>query len=214
MTDGTQVLYIGADNYPYPVPLAKNPSGQWYFDTAAGKDEILARRIGRNELLAIDACNSIGNAEELYSKKVRKGNSGRQYTALIISSQGKEDGLYWEVPEGEESSPLGRLKDFVAGDIAPTTSNRPRIFDGYSYRILDAQGDQAKGGARSYVVNGKMTAGFAVLASPVKYGDSGVMTFLFSREGIVYQKDLGVKTSDLAAAMSEYNPGDGWTPAE
>jgi len=122
MADGSEMLYIGADNYPFPIPLAKNSSGQWYFNTAAGKDQILARRIGRNELMAIDACNAIADAEELYVKKVREGNSSGQYTALIISSQGKQDGLYWEVPEGQELSPLGNIKEFVKGDIAPSTT--------------------------------------------------------------------------------------------
>jgi Protein of unknown function (DUF2950) len=214
MTDGTQMLYVGADNYPYPIPLKKNVSGQWYFDTAAARDEILARRIGKNELLAMDACNAIGNAEELYFKKVREGNPGRQYAALIISSEGKQDGLYWETPADQEESPLGRLKEFVKGDIRPSTANEPRVFDGYSYRILDAQGDQAKGGAKSYAVNGKMTGGWAVLASPVKYRDSGVMTFILSREGVVYQKDLGPQTVDLSASIKEYNPDQEWEPAQ
>jgi len=207
MTDGSKVLYIGADNYPFPIPLAADASSKWHFNTRAGADKFLARQIGRNELLAIDAVSAIANAEELYYQKPHDDNSAHQYTSLIMSSPGKQDGLYCDVPEG----PLGKLNDFVkATSITPSET----AFDGYSFRILSAQGDQARGGARSFVVNGKMTGGFAVIASPVKYQDSGIMTFILSREGTVYQKDLGPNTSAAAASIKDYNPTADWIPAE
>ncbi len=211
MTDGSQVLYIGADNYPFPIPLAKDASSKWYFNTKAGEAEILARQIGRNELLAIDAVSAIANAEELYYQQPHDNNPAHQYTPLIVSSFGKHDGLYWDVPEGQGFSPLGKLNDFAkATSITPAGTT----FDGYSFRILSAQGDQAPGGAKSYAINGKMTGGFAVIASPVKYLDSGIMTFILSREGTIYQKDLGPNTPSAAASIKDYNPTAEWIPAE
>jgi Protein of unknown function (DUF2950) len=207
MTDGSQVLYIGSDNYPFPIPLVQDPSSKWHFDTAAGEEEILARRIGRNELLAIDASTSIANAEELYRRRFH------EYTQTILSVPGKEDGLHWGAPEDQTPSPLGRLGNFATIAASSAVDGAP-VFDGYSFRILAGQGDKAKGGEKSYMVDGKMTAGFAVIATPVKYQDSGIMTFIVSRDGVVYQKDLGVKTADVAASITDYNPADGWTPAE
>jgi Protein of unknown function (DUF2950) len=213
MTDGSQVLNIGADNYPFPIPLAKNSSSKWYFNTKAGEDEILARRIGRNELLAVDAVSAIGNAEEIYFQQAHDGNPARQYTVTLISSPGKQDGLYWEVVDDQDSSPLGRLNDF-AKDAVTSTPSDTAVFDGYHFRILTAQGDKAKGGSKNYSANGKMTGGFAVIASPVKYRDSGIMTFIMSREGVVYEKDLGADSAEAAGSIKEYNPADGWTPVE
>jgi hypothetical protein len=210
LTDGSEILYVGADNYPFPIPLAKNSLGKWYFDTAAGEDEILARRIGRNELLAIDASRAIAKAQEVYFESSSDGHTGRQYAQRIVSSTGAKDGLYWDSPKGDASSPLGRLSGFpenvTAGDL--------QIFDGYSFRILTAQGSAAKGGSRDYVADGRLTGGFAVIASPAKYADSGIMTFILNRDGVVYQKDLGKETTDIAASIKEYNPTDGWRPAE
>jgi Protein of unknown function (DUF2950) len=207
MTDGSRVLYIGSDNYAFPVPLVQDSSSRWYFDTAAGEREILARRIGKNELLAIDASTSIANAEELYRRRFK------EYTQTILGSPEKQDGLHWEVPQDQFPSPLGRLGNF-AGIAASSAVNGAPVFDGYSFRILSAQGDKAKGGAKSYMVGGKMTAGFAVIATPVKYQDSGIMTFIVSRDGVVYQKDLGPNTANAAASITSYNPTEGWTPAE
>ena len=199
MTDGSRVLYIGADNYPYPIPLAQNASSKWYFNTEAGKDEILARRIGKNELLAIDAISAMAQAEEHYYKHHHDGDKTHQYAQLILSSPGKQDGLYWE----------------VANDVVTSTQpGAAPIFDGYSFRVLTAQGDDAKGGAKNYLANGKMTGGFAILASPVTYGDSGIMTFIVSREGVVYQKDLGAAATAQVSSINSYNPTDGWTQAE
>jgi hypothetical protein len=214
MTDGNQVLNIGADNYPYPIPVAMNSSSKWYFNTKAGEDEILARRIGGNELLAIDAISSIANAEEVYFRSAHDGNPAHLYTTMIHSSPGKQDGLHWSVPADQDSSPLGRLSEFAKFVDSPPTSTVPQIFDGYHFRILNAQGDKAKGGAKPYIVNGKMTGGFAVIASPVTYRDSGIMTFILSRDGVVYQRDLGPKTVDLAGSITEYNPTAEWTPVQ
>ncbi len=214
MTDGTRILYIGVDNYPYPIPLAKNASSQWYFNSAAGKDDVLARRIGKNELLAIDATYAMANAQKLYFAGKHDGNPSHRYALKILSDPGKEDGLYWEVKSDQPSSPLGRLNDFAKDVVATANQGTAPVFDGYSFRILTAQGDSGKGDAKNYVGGGEMTGGFAVIAIPVKYQDSGIMTFILSREGVVYQKDLGVNTSDVAASIAEYNPANGWTPAE
>jgi Protein of unknown function (DUF2950) len=208
MTDGTKVLYVGADNFAFPIPLANNSSGKWFFDSRAGADEIRARDLGRNELLAIDACNAIANAEELFFKK------NHEYAQRVMSTPGKQDGVHWSVAETEESSPLGHLKKFPKGAIATPDGNEPPTIDGYTLRILTAQGDEAKGGAKSYIVNGKMTRGFAVLATPEKYGKTGIMTFVLSREGTVYEQDLGPKTFEIAAFIKEYNPTQGWSPAD
>jgi hypothetical protein len=214
MTDGSRILYIGADNYPYPVPLMQDASSKWYFDSAAGKDEILARRIGSNELLAIDAISAMAKAEDLYYKHRHDDEKVHQYTLKILSTPGKQDGLYWEVSPTQPSSPLGRLNDFAKDVVESTQPGVPPIFDGYSFRVLTAQGEQAKGGAKSYLVDGDMTGGFAIVATPVTYGDSGIMTFILSRQGVVYQKDLGPKTTEIADSIYSYNPDNGWTPAE
>ena len=214
MTDGTQVLYIGADNYPFPIPLAKYLDSGWYFDTAAGVDEILARRIGRNELLAIDACLAIAKAEEVYSRGVHDGDSAHEYAPRIISTPGKQDGLYWPVSENQPASPLASLEKIAWDAVTQAKSGVATVIDGYEFRILTSQGDDANGGSMSYMADGKLTRGFAVIAAPVKYGDSGVMTFLVSQEGVVYQKDLGNSTAVVAASITRYAPGEGWIRAE
>jgi Protein of unknown function (DUF2950) len=210
---GGKVLYTGADNYPFPIPLAKNSSGQWIFDTAAGKDEILARRIGKDELTAIAACDAAANAENQYFNQTHDGSNLKQYAQKFVSDDGKQNGLYWAVPDGQAASPLGDLRDFAKALGYTNAGNQPQPFNGYYFRILTRQGSGAKGGAEDYVVDGKMTRGFAILAFPVEYRNSGIMTFIVGRDGIVYQKDLGETTSDTAAAMTEYNPGDGWNRA-
>lgn len=214
ITDGSQVLYVGADNYAFPVPLSRDSSGRWYFNAAAGEEEVLAREIGKNELLAIDACSAIANAEELYYRTAHDGNHAHQYTQAIVSNPGKQDGLYWQVAAEDGASPLGRLETFMNGPVFPVPAGQPQVFDGYNFRILAAQGEDAKGGAKNYIVNGKLTGGFAVIASPVQFGKTGIMTFLLSREGILYQKDLGENTAAVAASIQTYNPGDGWTPVQ
>jgi hypothetical protein len=204
---GGEVLYVGADNYPFPIPLGKNATGGWVFDTAAGKDEILARRIGRDELTAIAASDAVAEAEAKYF------NVQKQYAQKFISDEGKQDGLYWPVAAGQKPSPLEDVRDFAKAAGYTNAGEKPQPFDGYFFRILTRQGDKAKGGAKDYLVNGKMTGGFALLAYPAEYRNSGIMTFIVGKDGVVYQKDLGEKTADLAQVMEVYDPGGGWKPA-
>jgi hypothetical protein len=212
MTDGSEILKIGADNYPFPIPLRQNSSSRWFFDTHAGADEILARRIGRNELLAIDAICAIAYAEDIYAQTSHDGNPPGLYTTKVLSTPGKQDGLYWQVPEDKELSPLGRVNEFAADALS--SPNEAPVIDGYTFRILTARGYAAQGGAKSYIINGKLMGGFAVIASPVKYGESGIMTFIINQEGDVYQQDLGEQTSKVAASIREYNPTAEWEVVE
>jgi hypothetical protein len=206
---GGEILFIGADNYPFPIPLAKDSSGQWSFDTAAGKDEILARRIGKGELTAIAATTATATAEQQYQRQPHDGDV-KQYAQKFISDEGKQNGLYWKIAEGQPPSPLNSVVEFAKAVGYTNVGEKPQPFNGYYYRILTKQGDKAPGGAKDYIANGKMTGGFAILAYPAEYRNSGIMTFIVGKDGVVYQKDLGEKTTDLAAALSEYNPGDGW----
>ncbi len=207
---GGEILYVGADNYPFPIPLARNSTGQWSFDTAAGKDEILARRIGKGELTAIAACAAVADAQTQYFSQSHDGDTVKQYAQKLASSEGKHDGLYWQVPAGQAPSPLGALGDFAEAVGYTNSGNKPQPFNGYYFQILTKQGDKAPSGAKGYIVDGKMTGGFAILAYPAEYRNSGIMTFIVGKDGIVYQKDLGDKTTEVAVAMAEYNPGDGW----
>jgi hypothetical protein len=210
---GGEMLYIGADNYTFPIPLGQNPSGQWYFDTPAGQDEILARRIGKDELTAIADCSAIADAEQQYFSQTHDGDPVKQYAPKFISDERKQNGLYWPVSAGHAPSPFEDVRDFAKAAGYTNAGEKPQPFNGYYFRFLNKQGDKAKDGAKDYVVNGKMTVGFAVVAYPAAYRNSGIMTFIVGSDGIVYQKDLGDKTTDIGAALSEYNPGDGWKPA-
>jgi hypothetical protein len=211
MTDGSRVLYVGADNFAFPVPLAKNSSGRWYFDGIAGAEEVRARDIGRNELLAIDACAAIANAQDIY---FARSGSSQEYAQRILSSPGKQDGLYWSASENDEPSPLGFLSEFPKASLASLSGDQPLVIDGYTVRTLTAQGDDAPGGAMSYIVDGKMAGGFAILATPVKYAETGVMTFMTGSDGIVYERDFGPDTVKVASSINEFNPTDDWSPVE
>lgn len=202
-TNGNRVLYIGADNWPFPIPL-KQANGKWYFDTISGKKEILYRRIGKNEYAAMRVMNALADAQQDYHERFA------QYTDKWVSSEGKQDGLYWKAAEGQPESPVGPLVAYAAAE-GYRKSEEPTPFHGYFFRMLTAQGANAKGGAKSYVVNGKMTGGFAFIAYPAEYRNSGVMTFLIDHNGVIYQKDLGPKTADLAKAMTTFNPDKTWT---
>jgi Protein of unknown function (DUF2950) len=204
---GGEVLYVGADNYPFPIPLGKNSAGQWVFDTAAGKDEILARRIGRDELTAIAASGAIAEAQAKYFSKQK------QYAQKFVSDEGKQDGLYYPVTTGQAPSPLEDVRDFAEAQGYTNSGNKPQEFAGYYFKILTKQGPEAKGGPKDYIANGKMTGGFALLAYPAEYRNSGIMTFVVGKDGVVYQKDLGEKTIEIGAATTEYNPNDSWKPA-
>jgi len=214
MPDGAQILLIGADNFAFPIPLKKNSAGQWYFDAAAGKDEILSRRIGRNELAVIDACAALADAQAEYFSQHHDGGSAKQYAVKFISDAGKQNGLYWESPEGQPKSPLGPLAAFATAEGYSVKPNSHAPFHGYYFRMLSRQGSHAQGGAKDYVVDGKMVGGFALVAYPAEYGNSGVMTFIINQDGVLFQKDLGTTTTETATAMSQFDPDAGWSAVE
>jgi hypothetical protein len=210
LSDGRVFLYLGANNWPMPIPLVQR-KGKWYFDTAYGKEEILARRIGRNELDAIKVCEAVVQAQQQYVSQVQTGEDGKQYAQKFLSDEGKHDGLFWQTAAGEPTSPLGPL--IVAASAQGYRRNaagKPNPYHGYIYRILKEQGANAPGGAKSYLQDGKMTGGFAVLAYPASYRSSGVMTFMAGPDGIVYQKDLGPNTGKIAPAITSYDPDSSW----
>jgi hypothetical protein len=216
MPDGTQVLLIGADNFPFPIPLKKSDGGQWFFDTAAGKEEILTRRIGRNELAVIEVCWAMADAQAEYFSQPHDGGNTRQFALKFISDTGKQDGLYWESPEGQPKSPLGPLVAFATteGYSAKADAHTHTPFHGYYFHMLTRQGVHAPGGAKDYLVNGKMVGGFAFVAYPAEYGNSGIMTFIINKDGVLLQKDLGTTTTQTATAMSEFDPDTSWSPAQ
>jgi len=207
--DGTITLYIGAMNWPTPIPIV-NSGNSWYFNTEAGKKEILARRVGRNEMSAIHVCQELVAAEkEFYSSQ------HQVYAQKIFSDPGQQNGLYWKAADGGPQSPIGPLvAAAVAEGYAKDQNGPPTPYRGYYYRILTRQGKNAPGGAKSYVPGGKMTEGFAFLAYPAEYRSSGVMTFIVDQDGVVYQKDLGKNTGALVNAMKEYNPNSSWQKVE
>jgi hypothetical protein len=209
---GGEMLYVGPESFPFPVPLLQTSSGRWYFDSAGGADEILARRIGRNELVAMAVVGALANAEQEYYNSSHAGGGVKQYAQKFASDEGKRNGLYWPSSDTRTQGPLGQLGDFAKAAGYTNSGNNPQPFSGYYFRILTKQGDTAKGGAKDYIVNGKMTGGFAILAYPAEYQNSGIMSFLVGTDGTVYEKDLGPMTADTAVAMTEYNPG-GWKSA-
>lgn len=210
---GNQILFIGDNNWPFPVPLKKDSAGKWYFDTKDGVQEILFRRIGKNELITIHVCETLARAQHEYFDQLHDGDSVHQYAQRFMSESGKQDGLYWPVAEGQPESPIGPLVAHATKQGYGQSSGSPEPFHGYYYRILKAQDADAPGGAKSYIVDGKMTGGFAFLAYPAEYRNSGVMTFVVDANGIVYQKDLGPKTDDIAKDMTTYSPNKTWVVA-
>jgi len=213
MQDGSEILLLGATNFPFPIPLRKNGDGQWYFDTAAGKEEVLSRRVGRNELAIIQVCRAVASAQKQYFSQLHDGATTKQYAMKFISDPGKQNGLYWQSAEGQPQSPLGPLAAFATSEGYSVKPDAHVPFHGYYFRMLDGQSDKAKGGAKDYVVNGKMVRGFALVAYPAQYDNSGVMTFLINQDGVLFQKDLGKTTTETATAMSKFDP-DGWTPVQ
>jgi hypothetical protein len=214
MQDGAQVLLVGSDNFAFPIPLKKNGGGQWFFDSAAGKDEILSRRIGRNELAIIDACAAVADAQNKYFSELHDGETRNQYAMKFISDAGKHNGLYWQSPEGQPESPLGPLAAFAAAEGYSAKPDAHMPFHGYYFRMLKGQSDKSPSGAKQYAVDGKMAGGFALVAYPAEYGNSGVMTFIINQDGLLLQKDLGKNTTETATAMSEYDPDTGWNPVD
>ena len=212
--DGTATLYVGAENWPMPVPLVKNSSGAWYFDTTAGMNEILYRRVGTNENDAIDVLHTLVDAQREYASQSHDGDKTKQYALKFVSDDGKQNGLYWKTADSQPPSPIGPLLVSAASEGYNVEQGKQAPFHGYYYRMLTKQGAAAKGGARDYVVNGKLTRGFAFVAYPAEYRNSGVMTFIVNQEGVVYEKDLGADTGKLASAMTEYNPDNSWRPAD
>ena len=211
---GKAVLSVGSEEYPFPIPVVKKGDA-WRFDTRAGKEELLNRRIGRNELEVIDVMRVYVEAQRDYASKDRDDNGVREFAQKIRSTPGKHDGLYWKAKEGEEESPFGPLAAEAAREgYGPVKGEQPSPFHGYLFRILKGQGKSAEGGAYDYVVNGRMILGFAMVAYPAQYGASGIMTFVVNQNGIVYQKDLGKKTGSIAAAMKRYDPDKGWKKVE
>ena len=205
-------LAVGADEWPLPIPLVKRAEG-WRFDTAAGREELLARRIGRNELITIEACKAFVDAQREYASSDR-GDGILDYAQRFVSTKGKRDGLYWPAKSGEPQSPLGPMfaKAQAAG-YAPGASGKPQPFNGYYFRILQGQGPAAKGGAYSYIAHGKMMGGFALIATPATYGVSGVMTFIINQDGEVFQRDLGPETVARAGQIKSFDPEPGWKKA-
>ena len=207
--DGSELLLVGTDNQAFPIPLMKNSAGQWYFDAAAGKEEILARRIGRDELSAIDVGAALAGAQAQYFSEKHGGVN--QYAQKFISDPGQQNGLYWESPQGAPRSPLGPLVAFATEEGITLKPGVAQPFYGYYFRRLDSQGADAKGGAKPYIVDGKMTGGFGYVAYPAKYDESGVKTFIINQNGVVFEKNLGKDTTDQAKAMTEFNPDNTWT---
>jgi len=210
--DNKAILVIGDNDYPFPIPLARNKNGTWSFDTAGGRQEILARRIGHNELDAIQTSLAYVDAQNDYAAKDRGDGEG-VYAQRFISESGKKNGLYWPTTQGEEESPLGEL--FAAASRQGYRTGEGRSpYHGYYYKILTRQGPAATGGAADYVVRGKMIGGFALVAYPAEYRNSGVMTFMVNHDGTVFQKDLGPDTGKLAEAMTSFSPDKTWTKVD
>jgi len=205
------VLQVGEDNWPLPIPLVRD-HGRWRFDGEAGADELIFRRIGRNELRTIDVMRGFVAAEDEYASAGRDGAPAGIYAQRLRSSPGKHDGLYWEVAAGEKPSPAGPFLAAAADEGYPNTGTPQAPYHGYIYRVLLSQGPNANGGAHDYVVNGKLSGGYALLAYPHDYGNSGVMTFMVNQDGVVWQRDLGADTGKLAAAIQSFDPDRMWVP--
>jgi len=207
---GKAILSVGSEDFPFPIPVVKKGT-VWRFDAKAGKEEILNRRIGRNELAVIEVLHAYVDAQREYAATDRDGNGTTEFAQKVRSTPGKKDGLYWAAKEGEKESPLGPLAAKAARE---GYEKKNTALHGYYYRILKAQGKDAEGGAFDYLVNGKMILGFAMVAYPAQYGSSGIMTFIVNQNGIVYQKDLGKNTAKTARAMKRYNPDKSWKKVE
>jgi hypothetical protein len=216
--DTNAVLQLGADGWPFPIPLVKQADGRWFFDTLAGKEEILNRRIGRNEIGAIRVCRAYVDAQREYAGEDRNGDGVLEYAQHLRSSPGKHDGLYWPMRDGDEISPLGPLVAQARGEgyrrDTKILTEQQSPYHGYLFKILTRQGKHAPVGKYNYIINGHMIGGFALVAWPDEWGNSGVMTFVVNQQGKVYQKNLGPKTGSIASAMTIYDPDDTWSLAK
>jgi len=212
--DDKATLIMGQDDFPFPIPLVRKDN-MWRFDTVAGRREILYRRVGRNELDAIQAALAYVDAQNDYADKDRTGAGPGVYAQRIVSQPGKTNGLYWPATQGGDESPLGELVAQATAQGYRAGGERERApYHGYYFKILTKQGPDAPGGVLDYVVNGKMIGGFGLVAYPAQYGNSGVMTFIVNHNGTVYQKDLGPRTAEIAGQMTAYNPDESWTKVE
>lgn len=212
MQDGSETLLIGSDNFPIAIPLKKNAGGKWYFDTVAGKDEMLNRRIGRNELAAISVCRALVYAQAEYHRQLHDGATAPQYALKFISDPGRQNGLYWKPENGQPESPLGPAFSEAAAEGYSADGKGQTPFHGYLFRVLTGQSDKAPGGAKDYLVDGKLIKGFAFVAYPANYGASGIMTFITNQDGLLLQKDLGSDTAKAASSITRYDPDFGWNP--
>ncbi len=206
---GRVILYLGADNWPFPIPIVKK-GDRWIFNTASGDEELLYRRIGRNELFTIDILAALAAAQREYASAIRDGGGVKQFAQKIQSDSGKHNGLYWPAVAGEEESPIGPLIANATAEGYKTGTGTPIPFHGYYYRVLTRQGKNAPGGAKNYFDQGTMTKGFALLAYPATYRSSGVMTFMINQDGVIVQKDLGMDTAKAAGKIAEFNPDKTW----
>lgn len=211
--DGKAVLQVGTEDWPFPIPIVKKGE-RWSFDTKKGKQELINRRIGRNELSTIQACLAYVDAQRDYAAKDRDGDGLFEYAQKFLSTPGKKDGLYWDAREGEEESPLGDIFAAATSEGYKKKAGKPAPFHGYFFRILKAQGENAPGGAHEYLVKGRMIGGFAMIAYPAHYGVSGVMTFMVNHDGVVYEKDLGRNTVKTARAVKLFDPDKTWRKVE
>lgn len=209
-----KVLVIGNEGWPFPIPLAKDSRG-WHFDTSAGKEEVLARRVGRNELAVIAICRAYVAAQKIYAVSGHDGQPAGLYAQAFRSDTGRQNGLYWPAAHGQKQSPLGDLiaRASLEGQL-PTGSAEPSPFHGYYFKILTAQGADVAGGAQDYVVNGKLARGFALVAWPAQYDLTGVMTFVVNQDGVVREKDLGADTQTASKQMGAYNPDGTWSTVQ
>ncbi|MGB8442630.1 MAG: DUF2950 domain-containing protein [Candidatus Acidiferrales bacterium] len=211
---GFEFLQVGKGDWPFPFPIVRDGE-TWYFDIDRGNEEILDRRVGRNELGAIAVCEGFVQSQKDYAAKGHDGNSHGIYAQQFHSDPGKQNGLYWPVSKGQPESPMGPLVASAAlENSSQQSAGDPAPYYGYFYKILTAQGPDAPGGEKSYIVDGKLTGGFALIAYPAKYASSGVMTFIVNQDGIVYQQDLGEQTTDLASKITTYNPDSSWQPTQ
>jgi hypothetical protein len=208
------IVMIGKNEWPFPIPIVKKGAA-WVFDTKKGKEEVLNRRIGENELYTIQTCLAIVDAQREYAIIDRDGDNLHEYAEKFASDTGKKNGLYWETKEGEKPSPLGKLLVKAKSEgYSKKDSTKPVPYHGYYFRILKEQGKDAPGGAYNYVLKGNMIGGFALVAWPATYGNSGVMTFVVNHDGVVYQKNLGKNTDKIASTMIKYDPDKTWTKAQ
>ena len=211
---GFEFLQVGTGDWPFPFPIVRDGE-TWYFDIDRGNEEILDRRVGRNELGAIAVCEGYVQSQKDYAAKGHDGNTHGIYAQQFHSDPGKQNGLYWPVSKGQPESPMGPLVASAAlENSSPQSVGDPAPYYGYFYKILTAQGPDAPGGEKSYIVDGRLTGGFALIAYPAKYGSSGVMTFIVNLDGVVYQQDLGDQTTDSASKITAYNPDSSWQPAQ